>query len=57
MMSRIRTPLFPRNPYLFSDATWGITYLLHGAASVALVGLVIAHVSQSVPRSGGSRKV
>ncbi|MBI2189772.1 MAG: cytochrome b/b6 domain-containing protein [Acidobacteria bacterium] len=44
MMSRIRTPLVPRNPYLFSDTTWGITYLLHGAAGVALVGLVIAHV-------------
>jgi formate dehydrogenase subunit gamma len=44
MMYRIRTPLFPRNPYLLSDGTWGITYLLHGAAGVALVGLVIAHV-------------
>jgi len=44
MMYRIRTPLLPRNPYLLSDTTWGITYLLHGGAGVALVGLVIAHV-------------
>jgi cytochrome b subunit of formate dehydrogenase len=44
MMSRIRTPVFTRNPYLFSDATWGFTYVLHGIAGVALVGLVIAHV-------------
>jgi cytochrome b subunit of formate dehydrogenase len=44
MMSRIRTPLFTRNPYLFGDATWGVTYVLHGMAGVALVGLVIAHV-------------
>ncbi len=44
MMYRVRTPLFPRDPYLFSDATWGLTYLLHGVAGVALVGLVIAHV-------------
>jgi len=44
MMPRIRTPLFARNPYLFSDATWGFTYVLHGVASVALVGLVIAHI-------------
>ncbi len=44
MMVRVRTPLFPRNPYLLSDATWGITYVLHGLAGVALVGLVIAHV-------------
>ena len=44
MMSRIRTPLFPRNPYLFSDTAWGFTYVLHGAAGVGLVGLTIAHV-------------
>jgi len=44
MLKRVRTPLFERNPYLFSDATWGVTYVLHGLAGVALVGLVIAHV-------------
>ena len=44
MMYRIRTPLLTRNPYIFSDTTWGMTYLLHGMAGVALVGLVIAHV-------------
>jgi len=48
MMSRIRQPLFTRNPYLFADATWGITYVLHGVMGVALVGLVIAHVYFSV---------
>jgi len=44
MMSRVRTPLFTRNPYLFSDWTWGLTYVLHGLAGVGLVGLVMAHV-------------
>ena len=44
MMNRIRTPLFVRNPYVFSDSTWGFTYVLHGLAGVGLVGLVIAHV-------------
>ena len=44
MMSRVRTPFFERNPYLFSDTTWGVTYVAHGLAGVALVGLVIAHV-------------
>jgi formate dehydrogenase subunit gamma len=44
MMVRVRTPLFPRNPYLLGDAAWGVTYALHGLAGVALVGLVIAHV-------------
>ncbi len=44
MMKRVQTPLFTRDPYLFSDSTWGLTYVLHGIAGVALVGLVIAHV-------------
>jgi cytochrome b subunit of formate dehydrogenase len=44
MMSRVRTPLFTRNPYLLSDATWGLTYVGHGLAGVGMVGLVIAHV-------------
>lgn len=44
MMKRVATPFFVRDPYLFSDSTWGFTYVLHGLAGVALVGLVIAHV-------------
>ena len=44
MMVRVRTPLFTRNPYLFGDSTWGLTYVTHGLAGVGLVGLVIAHV-------------
>jgi cytochrome b subunit of formate dehydrogenase len=44
MMVRVRTPFLPRNPYLLSDATWGVVYVTHGMAGVALVGLVIAHV-------------
>jgi cytochrome b subunit of formate dehydrogenase len=44
MLKRVRTPFFVRDPYMFSDATWGVTYVLHGLAGVGLVGLVIAHV-------------
>ncbi|MGH9347853.1 MAG: cytochrome b/b6 domain-containing protein [Vicinamibacterales bacterium] len=44
MMKRVQTPLFTRDPYIFGDSTWGVTYVLHGIAGVALVGLVIAHV-------------
>jgi cytochrome b subunit of formate dehydrogenase len=44
MMNRVRTPFLVRDPYLFSDATWGLTYVMHGMAGVSLVGLVIAHV-------------
>jgi len=44
MMSRVRTPLFARNPYLLVDTTWSWIYVIHGLAGVGLVGLVIAHV-------------
>ena len=46
MMSRVRTPFFPRDPYLFgfSDTTWGWMYVLHGFAGIALVALIMAHV-------------
>lgn len=44
MMFRVRTAIFPRNPYLFGDMTWGLMYVLHGLAGVGLVALVMAHV-------------
>jgi cytochrome b subunit of formate dehydrogenase len=43
-MSRVRTIFFPRNPYLFSDMTWGLMYVLHGLAGVGLIALVMMHV-------------
>jgi cytochrome b subunit of formate dehydrogenase len=44
MMFRVRTSFFPRNPYLFSDMTWGMMYVLHGLAGVGLITLTIVHV-------------
>jgi hypothetical protein len=44
MMWRVRTDIIERNPYILTDATWGITYVLHGLAGVGFVGLVIAHI-------------
>ncbi len=44
MMKRIRTPFFVRNPYLFSDMTWGWMYVLHGLAGVGFVALVTVHI-------------
>jgi formate dehydrogenase subunit gamma len=44
MMFRVRTPLFPRNPYLFGDLTWGMMYVLHGLAGVGLIALIMVHV-------------
>ena len=44
MMFRVRTIFFPRNPYLFSDMTWGTIYVLHGLAGVGLIALVMLHI-------------
>jgi cytochrome b subunit of formate dehydrogenase len=44
MMFRVRTGILPRNPYLFSDMTWGMMYVLHGLAGVGLIALVMVHV-------------
>jgi cytochrome b subunit of formate dehydrogenase len=44
MMFRVRTIFFPRNPYLFSDMTWGMMYVLHGLAGVGLIALIMMHV-------------
>src|SRR5277367_3659980 len=44
MMFRVRTVFFPRNPYLLSDMTWGMMYVLHGLAGVGLIALIMMHV-------------
>ena len=44
MLVRVETPLWTRNPYLFSDQTWGVIYVLHGWAGIALVGLTLVHL-------------
>ncbi len=44
MMKRVTTGVFERNPYLFSDMTWGLMYVLHGLVGVSLIGLVFVHV-------------
>jgi cytochrome b subunit of formate dehydrogenase len=44
MMFRVRTVFFVRNPYLFSDITWGTIYVLHGLAGVGLIALIMVHI-------------
>jgi cytochrome b subunit of formate dehydrogenase len=44
MMSRVRTPFFTRDPYLFGDTTWGWMYVLHGLAGIGFVALIMAHI-------------
>jgi len=44
MMFRVRTVFFPRNPYLLSDMSWGLVYVLHGLAGVGLITLIVMHI-------------
>ena len=44
MMVRVETPFWARDPYMFTEQTWGWIYVLHGLGSVGLVTLVITHV-------------
>ena len=44
MMMRIDNPILSRNETLFTDADWGIVYILHGFASVVFVTLTITHI-------------
>jgi cytochrome b subunit of formate dehydrogenase len=44
MLFRVRTIFLVRNPYLFSDKTWGWMYALHGLAGIGLIALVMMHV-------------
>jgi cytochrome b subunit of formate dehydrogenase len=48
MMKRIQTGIFSRNPYLFSDMTWGLMYVLHGLAGIGLIALVMMHVYMGI---------
>jgi cytochrome b subunit of formate dehydrogenase len=48
MMKRVQTGIFTRNPYLFSDMTWGLMYVLHGLAGVGFIALTLVHVYMGV---------
>jgi len=43
MLFRVRS-IFPRNPYLFGDMTWGLMYVLHGLCGVGLIALIMVHI-------------
>lgn len=44
MMLRIDTPFTAATPYILSDATWGIVFVLHGAAAVLFVATTMMHI-------------
>ncbi len=48
MMKRVQTGIFTRNPYLFTDMTWGLMYVLHGLAGVGFIALTIMHIYMGV---------
>lgn len=44
MLVRIDAPWWRRNPYWLASETWGVIYVLHGLAALALITIVMAHV-------------
>ncbi len=44
MMVKIDTPLWERDIYWLSDSTWGLVYVVHGAASLVLISTVMIHI-------------
>jgi len=44
MLAKVDTPFWQRNPYLLEASTWGIVYVLHGAAALAILTLTMAHL-------------
>jgi len=44
MLLKIDTPFWGRDPYILSAQTWGIIYVLHGLAAMAVLAMVIVHI-------------
>ncbi len=44
MMVKVDSSFWARNPYLLPDDTWGVIYVVHGAASVAFITLIMTHL-------------
>ena len=44
MLAKIDTPFWRRDPSILSDWSWGIVYVLHGAASYLLIFFFILHL-------------
>lgn len=44
MLLKIDTPLWRRDPYWFSSDIWGIIYVVHGLAAMAMIAMIMIHV-------------
>jgi cytochrome b subunit of formate dehydrogenase len=43
MLVRIDAPWWQRNPYILSNGTWGVVYVLHGLGALLLITMVMMH--------------
>ena len=44
MLAKLDTPFWKRDPYIFSDGTWGVIYVLHGLAALSVITLIMVHI-------------
>jgi cytochrome b subunit of formate dehydrogenase len=44
MLLKIDTPFWRRNPYWFADYSWGLIYVVHGLAAMALLTMIMIHI-------------
>jgi thiosulfate reductase cytochrome b subunit len=44
MLAKIDTVFWRRDPSILTDQTWGVIYVVHGAAALVLLFLVIVHL-------------
>jgi len=44
MLAKIDTTFWRRNPGILTDQTWGLIYVIHGAAAMVLLFLFLIHV-------------
>lgn len=44
MLAKVETPFLERDPYVFTESTWGIIHVLHDFSAYLSVTLVIIHV-------------
>lgn len=44
MLAKVDTPFWKRDPYLLEASTWGVVYVLHGAAALLCLTLTMTHI-------------
>lgn len=44
MLAKIDTPWWTRDPYILSSHQWGLVYVVHGLAAMAVLGMIMVHI-------------